>query len=74
MDLSIIKQFLKLAGITNLAIKFDIHKQQIEAIFNKTGHKRTKLIKFAEIEALFTEGPFQASAASSVDDMFEKST
>lgn len=67
MDLSVIKQILSLAGIKNLAIRFDISAQQIDATFIKDSQMRIAHIKFAEIESMFTEGPLQASAASPLD-------
>lgn len=68
MDLGVIKQFLRLAGITNLAVRFDDHKRQIEATFIKAGQKRTELIKFTDIEKLFTERPSQAPVCPSAEE------
>lgn len=64
MDLVIIKQILSIAGITNLAIRFDDPNRTIIATFKKDKQDHTRLIKFAEIESLFTERPSQAAAGS----------
>ena len=77
MDLVIIKQILLIAGITNLAIRFDDPNRSIIATFTKDKQVRTRLIKFAEIESLFTERdrrctanrpPSQATAGSPLDE------
>jgi len=68
MDLGVIKQFLRLVGIENLNVRFDDANRQIIANFAKNGQGRTELIKFTDIEDLFTERPFQAAAASQMDE------
>ena len=62
MDLGIIKQFLRLAGITDLVVRFDDPNRQIVATFTKDSQGRTELIKYQDIEDLFTERPSQAPA------------
>ena len=62
MDLSNIKPFLRLAGITNLSVRFDCHKQQVEATYTKAGQRQATLIRFQDIEDQLTEGPSQAVA------------
>ena len=64
MDLIIIKQILSLAGVKNLAIRFDVPAQQINATFIKDSQMQTAYITFADIESMFTEGPSQVPAAS----------
>ena len=68
MDLVIIKQILSLAGIKNLAIRFDVQAEQIIATFHKDREMRTAYITFADIEGMFTQGPPQAAAGSPVDE------
>ena len=62
-----IKQILSLAGIKNLAIRFDIPAEQIIATFHKDREMRTAYITFADIEGMFTQGPPEAPAAPSPD-------
>lgn len=57
MDLVIIKQILRLVGITNLIVRFDDPERQIVATFTKDGQGHTEFIKFTDIEKLFTEAP-----------------
>lgn len=68
MDLGIIKQFLRLAGITHLAVRFDDPNRQIVATYVKASQGHTELIKFTDIEDLFTERPSQAAAGPPVDE------
>ena len=68
MDLVIIKQILRIAGITNLVILFDDPNRTIIATFKKDKQDHTRLIKFEEIESLFTERPSQAPAGSPLDE------
>jgi len=67
MDLVVIKQILRLAGITNLVIRFDDPNRQIVATFIKDSQMRTSLITFADIESMFTEGPSQARTGPLLD-------
>lgn len=60
MDLAVIKQILRLAGINELAVRFDDPNRQIVATFIKDSEGHTEFIKFTDIEKLFTEGPTQA--------------
>jgi len=57
MNLGLIKQFLKVAGINNLAVRFDDHNRQIVATFTRNSQDHTELIKYKDIEDLFTEEP-----------------
>ena len=68
MDLVIIKQILNLAGIKNLAIRFDTQAKQIDATFTKGNELRTAHITFAEVEGMFTQLPSQPAAGSPVDE------
>lgn len=72
MDLVIVKQILNLAGITNLAIRFDDPNRQIIATFIKNSEMRTANITFADIESMFTEGPSQAPAGPPQDETARK--
>jgi hypothetical protein len=68
MDLVLIKQILRLAGITNLAVRFDDPERQIIATFIKNSQARTEVIKFTDIEDLFTERPIQARSGPPLED------
>ena len=67
MDLAIIKQILRLVGISNLVVRFDDPQRQIVANFTKDSQGHTEFIKFTDIEKLFTEAPIQAQTSSRTD-------
>ena len=67
MDLAVIKQLLRLMGITDLAVRFDDPNRQIVATFTKDSQGHTEFIKFTDIEKLFTEGSIQAHTHSQID-------
>ena len=67
MDLAVLKQILRMVGITNLAVRFDDPNRQIVATFIKDSQGHTEFIKFADIEKLFTEGPIQAHSSPLLD-------
>lgn len=59
MDLAVIRQMLRLVGITGLVVRFDVQNQQVVANFKQGSEAHTEFIKFAAIEDLFTEAPIQ---------------
>lgn len=74
MDLAIIKQLLRLAGITKLAVRFDDPNRRIVATFIKDSQGHAELIKFTDIEDLFTEPPSQGHSGPPVDEPRPTST
>lgn len=68
MDLFVIKQILRLVGITDLVVRFDDPNRQIIATFTKDSQGHTEFIKFTDIEKLFTEQPFQAHTAPLIEE------
>lgn len=61
MDLVILKQLLRLAGIRDLKVRFDDPSRQIVATFTQGGESHAEHIDFEDIEKFFTEGPAQAT-------------
>lgn len=75
MDLAIIKQILRMLGISNLRIRFDVENRQIIATFISSGEMRTECLNFTDIEDLFTdqlkqttEGITEATGRSRLDE------
>lgn len=63
MDLSIIKQILRLAGINGLVVRFDDRNRQIIATFTKNSQARIEFIPFTAIKEFFTDIPRHATRA-----------
>ena len=61
MDLVILKQLLRLAGIRDLKVRFDDPNRQIIATFIQGSQTYEEYIDFKDIENFFTEGPVQAT-------------
>ena len=59
----LIKSILKMAGIHDLSIDFDIPCKQIIARFDLAGQPQTKLIPFADIELAFSSKQESAGKA-----------
>jgi len=69
MDLVILRQLLRLAGIRDLILKFDDCRRQIVVTFTQAGENHVEHIDFEDIESFFTEGPAQAPGPPGAEDL-----
>lgn len=72
MDLAILKHLLRLAGITNIQVRFDDQDRQIVANFTQGGSAHTEYIKYTELERLLsnnTEAPAEATGSPGAEEI-----